>query len=165
MKKIIVMCVFLTMTVGLLFSAELKFALVDTERVYNASKEKQTAQNILEKEANDLNKQLEKKYNEVMSFEQSFREQAAFLSQEEGKKKQQELMTKQEEFNKLRGELNQKLARREAELMKPIFDKIRSIVTNLRKERGLDVIFDKSVTLSANDDLDMTDIVIERVNK
>jgi len=165
MKKGIILCAVLALAAGFAFSAELKFAFVDTERVYNASKEKQTAESVFEKEATEMQKQLESKYNELVSLNQKLKEQAAFLSQEEGQKKQQELMEKQDAFNRLRSEMAQKLERRKAELMKPIFEKIRSIVTNIRKEKGLDVVFDKSVTISSADELDLTDLVIERINK
>ncbi len=165
MKKTLLMIVMTGLLAGTAFSQALNIAFVDTERVYNASKEKQSAEAIFTKEAEEMQKQLETKYNELVNLNQKLREQAAFLSQEEGEKKQQELIQKQEAFNQMRSEMLSKSERRKAELMKPILEKIKSVVSNVRKEKGYDVVFDMAVVISGDDKLDITDVVIERVNK
>lgn len=163
MKRAVALMVLLC-AVTLVYAQTLKIAFVDVERVFQSSKEKVMAEDIFKKEAQDAQKKVEDAYKTLMEQGQKFQNEAAFMQKEEQEKKRQELMKKQEEFEKMRNEMSNKVEQRRNELMKPIMTSITTIVTNIRKEKGYDVIFEKSAVISGNDQLDVTDMVIERIN-
>ncbi len=165
-KTILVILTAVVLTAAAFAQAQpVKIGYVDLERVLDASKERQTAESVFGKEAQEMQKQIETEYKNLMTLNQQLQEQAAFLSNEEGKKKQDELMEKQKAFNQMRNEMSAKLERRQAELMKPIIDKVKSVVNNIRKEKKYDFIFEKSAIISVDDSFDITDMVIERINR
>lgn len=164
MKKLILMVVMVSFVV-LGFGRELRIAYVDSQAVYNASKDKQTAEAIYQKEVEKMQKQLEIKYNELLQLNKNLKEQASFLSKEEAQKKQQELLKKQDDFNKLREQLGQKAQKRKVELMKPLLEKIKKVVDEIRIENKYDIVLDKAAVLSGSSALDITDKVIARLNK
>ncbi len=163
MKRVAVMAV-LVCTAVIMYAQGLKIAFVDVERVFQASKEKVKAEEIFKNEAKDAQKKIEDAYKVLMDMGQKFQNEGAFMQKEEQEKKRQELMKKQEEFEKMRNDMSNSLEQRRNDLMKPIMTSITTIVTNIRKEKSYDFILEKSAILSGNDQYDVTDMVIERIN-
>ena len=81
---------------------------------------------------------------------------AAF--QEKARKFEQQMM----ELEKKRREIMEDLTRKEAELLKPIEQTIKTKVDAIAKERGLDVVLDKRFAIYASDATDVTAEVIRR---
>jgi len=163
MKRVAVLLIAIVIATTV-FAQGLKIAFVDIERVFQSSKEKKAAETIFMNEAKEMQKKVEDSYKELIDLNQKFQNESAFLSKEEQQKKKQELITKQEAFEKLRTDMSQKADLRRNELMKPIMTSITTIVTNIRKEKAYDMILDKAAVVSGNDQLEITDQVIERVN-
>ena len=163
MKKLII----LTLIVGLSISfvAAQNLGVVDLQRVFNTSKDAQEAQQVFQKETKNMQQKMKSKYDELLKLQQQIKEQAAFLSDEEVKKKKQELMKKQQEFNKMRDQMMQRSEKRRSELLKPVMEKIKAIVNNIAREKNLDAVFTKEAVIYNKSKLDITDMVIERLNK
>jgi outer membrane protein len=78
--------------------------------------------------------------------------------QDKGKKFEQDVM----ELEKRRRDIVDELAKKEAELLKPIEDSIRTKVEAIAKERGLQLVINRQVAVYASDAVDITAEVIKR---
>ncbi|HMA69855.1 MAG TPA: OmpH family outer membrane protein [Candidatus Mcinerneyibacterium sp.] len=163
MKKIISLFL-IVFLIGTAVVAQ-NIAVVDVAKVYDASNDARKAQSIFQKEAEGMQKQMKSKYDELLQLQKEFKEKAQFLSEKEVEKKKQELMKKQQEFNQLRNKLAQQSESRRQELMKPILEKIKAIVANIAKEKNYDAVINKEAFIYSKDNMDITSMVIERLNK
>ena len=163
MKRVIALMVFLC-AVAAIYAQTLKIAYVDVDRVVQSSKDALKAEEILKKEYQEAQKKLEDAYKSFMEQAQKFQNEAAFMQKEEQEKKRQELVKKQDELEKMRTDTSNQFQQRQNDLMKPIMTAISTIVNNVRKEKGYDVVFRKEIVLSGNDQFDITDVIIERIN-
>ena len=81
--------------------------------------------------------------------------------------KEKEIETKRDEYEQRTQELEQKAQQRQAELVRPIMQKINGIIEQIRAEEGYAMIFDAGnqagVVVAADSSLDLTDKVIARL--
>ena len=149
MKKFLI-AIAAAMLCGLSASAQ-KFALVDMEYIlknipaYEMANEQLNQVSLRwQKEVDDLAKEAENMYKNYQS-------DMVFLTDEQKKTKEEEIVTKEKEVTELRykyfgpeGELFQK----RQSLIKPIQDDIYAAIKKVSEERGYQVIFDRASSQS-----------------
>ncbi|TYB31874.1 MAG: OmpH family outer membrane protein [Candidatus Mcinerneyibacterium aminivorans] len=163
MKKLIMLTLIIGLSLSFVVAQEI--GVVDIQRVFDASKEAQEAQEVFQKETQEMQQQMKSKYDELLKLQKELKEQSAFLSEEEVKKKRQELMQKQQRFNSMREQMMQKSEQRRSELLKPVMEKIKAIVSNISKEKNLKMVVTKEAVIYNDSNFEITDIVIERLNR
>ncbi len=98
----------------------------------------------------------------------AFDRQSVVLSPSDRQDKQEELRQMSQRLNQRRQEVSVRADEREQELMAPFQQRIQRVIEGLRAERNLLMIFDASAPgsnlISADPQLDLTAIVIQRLN-
>ena len=167
MKKIVltlIACVAMSVSA----SAQ-KFALVDMEYIlknipaYEMANEQLNQVSLRwEKEVTDLSKEAETLYK-------NFQSDMVFLTDEQKKKKEQEIVAKEKEASDLKykyfGPQGELFKKRES-LIKPIQDDVYEAIKKVSEERGYQAIFDRASSQSiifASPRIDVRNLVLEKL--
>ena len=133
--------------VGVVAASAQKFALVDMEYILKNVPSYEMANEQLNRLSQRWQKEVEVKGKEAENMYQSYLADKVFLTEDQVKKREQEIVAKEKEATELRykyfgpeGELYQK----RQSLLKPIQDDIYNAVKKLAQERGLQAIFDRA---------------------
>lgn len=121
---------------------------------------------LLSKKQKQFESDLDRKLNEFQNDVEKFREKAATMSMEEGQKKQEELMQKEQNLQKLQEEYSHRLIEEEDKMKKELRTKISSFLAGF-KANDVELIIDNSSGSSVlfyADSLDITSEVIEGLN-
>lgn len=130
---------------------------------YNLYKE--LSEENLKKEENiraTLNSKQRDLEKDAMDFQHKL-ENNAFASRERAEQEQNRIYKKQQEFQALADKLSAELATETQKNMKILADSVQSVLNDVRKEFGYSMIV--SDPLCADESLDITNLVVERLNK
>ena len=146
-------------------SAEQKIVYVDLKFVLNDSQAGKGAQDFLQKtfklnqkKFSDMEKKLKKEETDLLA-------QKTKLSKEEYKKKSDELRKNVVEYQKERRESLEKITTQRSDSRKKLLGKLDPILNTYIEENDISMVIDKKHILGANTDLDITNIIIEKLNK
>jgi len=124
-----------------------KFAMVDMEYVLKNIPAYEMANEQLDQLSQRWQKEVDAKATEAQTMYQNFLSDKVFLTDEQVKKREQEIVAKEKEATELRykyfgpdGELYQK----RQTLLKPIQDDIYNAIKKVAEERGYQAIFDRA---------------------
>ena len=133
--------------VGVVAASAQKFALVDMEYILKNVPSYEMANEQLNQLSQRWQKEVEVKGKEAENMYQSYLADKVSLTEDQVKKREQEIVAKEKEATELRykyfgpeGELYQK----RQSLLKPIQDDIYNAVKKLAQERGRQAIFDRA---------------------
>ena len=158
------------LTMGLVFSAnakEMKVGWIDMQKAIQSSNAGKSAKRGLESEFKRKKAKLESKQKNLKKMSEDLQKKKLALSDKAFMEKQQnlqkEFMKFQEEYRKSQLEIQKK----ESQLTKPILAKIQKAISTIAKEKGYSYVLEKSEqsVMWAKKDLDITDIVIKKINK
>jgi len=123
------------------------------------------AQQTWARELNEYRGEVESLRAELDSLQQAYQQQEEMLSQDARERRQQEIVEKQQELQQRAQELEQRAAQRQQELLNPILADVRSVIEEIRQERGYAMVFDaaSSGLLAADPSLDITEMVVSRL--
>lgn len=145
MKKIVLIMAFAAIAV--LTGHAQKFALVDMEYILKNIPSYEMANEQLNQLSQRWQKEVEQKGKEAENMYQTYLADKVFLTEDQAKKREEEIVLKEKEATELRykyfgpeGELYQK----RQTLLKPIQDDIYNAVKKLAQQRGLQAIFDRA---------------------
>lgn len=146
-----------------------KFALIDMEYILKNVPSYEMANEQLNQLSQRWQKEIENKSKEAENLYQSYLADKVFLTEEQVKKREEEIMAKEKEVTELRykyfgpqGELEKK---RES-LLKPIQDDIYNAVKKLAQERGFQAIFDRASSsniIYASPQIDVSNDVLAKM--
>jgi outer membrane protein len=166
MKKFL----FLIFLFSLLNSQEIKISFIDMERIlkeYEGVKEAQEEVNKLVKGWED---ELLKKKKEIDSLRNLYEKERPSLSEEARIKREREIKIKEEEYKKFLEEVwgkNGKLKEATKRILEPHVSKIQKTIEKIAKDMGYDLVIDisKDVILYSSQKVDITDLVLEELNR
>lgn len=152
------------------WSQELKIGYIDSQRIFANYKGTADAQAKFDKEMAEWKRQAERMRKEIDRLRKELEAQSLMLSEERKREKEQALQSKYIEYQQFVTRIwgpNGEALRRNAELTKPIIDKINVILRKIGKEEGYDFVFDAAEgnVVFARPEFDLTDRVIEELNK
>jgi outer membrane protein len=157
--SIIAVCLLLSFSTTTL--AQQKIAHVDSEAVVAAMSEYKNAQSeleaygkILEKQLVDEQKKAQDYYAEVMKNVQQ-----GLLTPKKQKEEEATLQKMQLDIQEQAAEADQKLAEKEEELTKPLFDKFNAALEKVAAANGFSYIIDIKVALYSKGGEDVTSLV------
>lgn len=160
-------CVFLFLGLPQGFAQEAtKMAYVDLQKALNEVADGKSAKEKLKKEFDAKQKQLDKKQEDVKKLKEDLEAQAMMLSEDARRERAMDLQKKMYELQQLYIQLQGDLSKKEAEATKKIFEKMGKIIEDLGKEKGYDMILERSESsiLYAKPGLDLTDELVRRYN-
>lgn len=150
--------------------AEGKIVYIDSYRIRLEFKEFQDAQAEFNKEVEAWNAEVQEGQDSIDQMEADLAKQSLILSEAKKKEKQQQIddakTTWQQKANEIFGP-NGKAEARNAELTKPLLDKINTVLEQLALENGYDLILDavNGNIAYGKKELDITDRVLEELDK
>lgn len=146
-----------------------KFALIDMEYILKNVPSYEMANEQINQLSQRWQKEIENKSKEAENLYQSYLADKVFLTEEQVKKREEEVVAKEKEVTELRykyfgpqGELEKK---RES-LLKPIQDDIYNAVKKLAQERGFQTIFDRASSsniIYASPQIDVSNDVLAKM--
>lgn len=141
--------------------AQQKIGHIDSEAVIanmpeyiSAKSELETYSKTLEKELEETQKTVQTYYTEVMQ-----KVQKGVLTPKEQKEEEANLQQKQQALQKQASEADQKIAEKEGELTKPIFDKFNAALEKAAKANDFSYIIDIKIAIYSSGGIDATSLV------
>lgn len=168
MKKVVSVC---GIAIVLLFTcqsfAEVKMGYIDMQKAIQSTSTGKAAKKKLEKDFNKKKKELEKMEADLKKMTQDLEKKAAVLSDDVKAKKQSELQREMMKYQKIVGQSQLEIQKKERELTTPIITKLRETIQKIAKKDGYTMILEKSEqsVLWAKKEADLTDKVIKAYEK
>lgn len=139
--------------------------IVDTEAVFAQSKVGQNIRSQFEEQAKKLRAEGKKTDDALQADAKKLTEERALLSQEDLKKKVQDLQKREAEFQQSMQQKSQALQLGLQRANAKVEAALRPIFAEVLKEKGGTVLFDQSVVLAGGADLDISAEVLKRLNE
>ena len=150
-----------------LLGAAQKYACVNTEYILANIPDYTRAQTQLNKQAENLQKEVEAKFQEIDRLYKTYHQEAYLLPDNLKHKREEEIAAKEREAKELQtryfgpgGDLD----RKRAELMKPIQDRVYNAIERIANEKNYAFILDKSgsaTLLFVSAKYDVSDLVLD----
>tara|TARA_B100000579_G_scaffold324647_1_gene274428 strand:- start:13 stop:540 length:528 start_codon:yes stop_codon:yes gene_type:complete len=138
---------------------------VDFKYILNESKAGKEAQIYLKKKLTNGIKQLKDKEKAIQKAEKKIIEQKKLLSAEEYKKKVTDLRNQVASLQKERNNLMDSVAKQRAKAKSELLKNLNPIIQDYMKEKKIRMVIDKKGILLADENLDLTQEIIELLNK
>ena len=148
------------------FAQGLKIGYVDLQRALNEVDEGKKAKKRLKKDFEKKQAALNKQQEKLKEMQKELETGGMMLSEEAKRQKAMEFQKGMYELQQTYMKLQGELAQDEAKATKKIFDKMGVIIEEIAKEKGVDLVLERteSAVLYAKDDMDMTGELIKRYN-
>ncbi len=167
MKKIVFT---LLLLVGVAFSSTAqKYAFVDTKYILENIPEYKTAQKQLDDQAEQWQKEIEAKYQEIEKKYKAFQQEQILLPEETKRQRQEEIIELERKAKSLQKKyfgVEGELFKKREELIEPIQDKIYKAIKAMAKDKDYDFVLDKgknSNILFANPKYDKSDVILKKL--
>ena len=146
-------------------SAEQKIVYMDMKYILNMSKAGKGAQEFLQKSFRDNQEKINKKEKDLQKEEKDLLAKKTILSQEEYKKKSDDLRKKIQAYQAERRAAVDTVAKQRAEARQKLLKELDPILKNYIEKNDVSMILDiKSVNLG-NASFDITNIIVDQLNK
>jgi len=164
-------CVFFATTVALiLFISSVAFGqgltrvgLIDLQRCLQESMEGKRTTEVLKQKKADLQRELDKKQQEVLELRREFEKQSMMLSMDAQESKRKTVERKARELEYYLQDLNEEMARAQEREKKRIFDELGTVIEKIGSDGRHAIILEKRAggVLYHNKAVDITDQVIK----
>jgi len=149
---------------------ELKIGYIDSQRIRDGYKEFAEAQTKFDKEVAEYQKQDQAKRAQLDSLIRAFETQSLLLSDTKKKEKQAEIDAKKEEYRKFFEDTfgpDGLLEKKNAEMTKPLLDKINAVLEKIAVQENYAYIFDavNANIAYAKPQYDLTEKVLQELQK
>jgi outer membrane protein len=145
--------------------ADQKLVTLDMKYVLNNSKAGKEAQDFLKKSLLDNNKKFSDIENNLKKEETNLLEKKNILSKEEYQKKADTLRKKVIDYQSQRRTALDKVANQRTKARQTLLKTIDPILNTYIQENDISIVIDKKFVLGGRTDLDITDSIIEKLNK
>jgi len=150
----------LCILVGVSFAAE-KFAYVDLSRIFSEYNKTKNFDKVLTDKENVYSTEREKKVNEIKVFQ----DKLGLLSDKEKDSRKAELESKVKSFQDYDRQKQTDLRKEQDEKMKEILKDIEDAVKQYSEKEGYTLVFNDRVLVYQNKNLEITDKIIDILNK
>ena len=146
-------------------SAEQKIAYLDMKFVLNNSKAGKGAQDYLQKSFKENQQKFLDEENALKKKENDLLAQKTILTKKEYQKKSDDLRKKVIDYQSQRRTALEKITSQRAEARQKLLEKLDPIMKAYIKENDISLIIDRKNVLIGNANLDITNIIVEKLNK
>jgi len=149
------------------FAEEIRVGVVDMQKAIQSVEAGKKAKSQLEKEFNARKKDLQAEESSLKKMGEEFRKQSLALTDDARRKKQAELQERILKFQELTQRSQQEIQQKEQELTQPIVVKLRTVISDLAKQKGYTVVLEKNdnMVLYSLEKDDLTNEVVTIFNK
>jgi outer membrane protein len=146
---------------------DLKIGLVDMQQALQSVDSGKKAKAQLESEFNKRKKEIQSEEASIKKMTEEFKKQSLVMSDEAKAKKQAEIQEKIMKYQELTARSQAEIQQKEQELTRPLITKLRSVIADVAKKKGYNMILEKSDTnvLFSQDKDDLTEEVVKGFNK
>ncbi len=144
MKHIKFILIALLMGLGIQAQAQQKIAHIDIQKVLAEMPEYKQAQAELKQLYQTYQKEFEQMQKEYYDKLQKYQQEAGQVTQEENQRRAQELQQMEKSILEAQQRIQEDLAKKEAEKMKNIQDKLMKAIEAVAAEKGYDYVLDSS---------------------
>ncbi len=147
--------------------SETTIGLINLQKVLSTIKEGKAVNDKLKKSFDDKKATLTKEEDKIKKAQEEYMKQAALLSAEAKRKKEAELQQTIIALQKKTMEYQKEISELEANMKKPILDKVKDIVEAISEEAKVDFTVEVSTSpvVYAKTKKDLTDLVIAAYDK
>ncbi len=154
---------------GMAYKVDLKIGYVHSTKIFAENSEAIEAQKKIEAEQQQIQQQYQLKQEGFQKKVKQFENQSLMLSDAKKAEFQKELQDMQVEiynFEQQNFGTGGALEARWQDMMRPVVDKVQVAIDKIGAEQSYDIIFDtkNGLLLYANDEYDITDVVLEELN-
>jgi len=167
MKKLIMS---LCLLAGIAFAGNAqKFAMVDMEYIMKNIPTYETANEQLNQVSKKWQTEVETQMQDVQKMYKNYQTEIVFLSEDMKVKREEEIVAKEKAVQELKRSYfgpEGELFKKRQSLMKPIQDEVYTAIQELSKEKDLELVFDKSSSVSVlftSAKLDVSDAVLQKL--
>ncbi len=165
MKKLIVITFLLALGQSALAApdkAATRVALIKMQEAIKDTKDGKKAEGTLRKEIDDRQKKLQAEGQKIQGMMEELRKQGAVLDEKARAEKEAAIQKLVMGFEESKMRNQQEFQKRDQEISEPIIKKLRSIVSEVAKEKGYTLVIDTNSVVYAETSDDITDEVIKR---
>ena len=145
--------------------AEQKIVMLDMTFVLNESKAGKGAQDFLKKSFTDNQKKFVEIEKSLKKEESDLLEKKNILTKDEYNKKTDSLRKKVIDYQSQRRSSLDKIATQRVKSRETLLQKLTPILDSYMKENNISLIIDKKNTLGGNPEIDITKVIVEKLNK
>ena len=144
-----------------------RFGLIDLQRCLQESMEGKRTTELLKRKKAELQRQLDKKQQELLELRREFEKQSMMLSMDAQESKKRDVERKARELEYYFQDLNEDMARAQEREKKRIFDELGTVIEKMGSKGDYAIILEKRAggVLYWNKAIDITDQVIEAYDK
>jgi len=146
-------------------AAEMKIAVVDTQRAVMETEDGLRTQATLKKHFDKRQRELDDKQAALQKEREDIEKQKDVLSKAALQTRIDKWQRDMAELQTVFVEYNKELQKKQSELTQPIFQKTMGIIRRLATQNGYDLVVDKQSVPYNRSDLDLTDRVITEYNQ
>ncbi len=121
-----------------------KIAHIDVQKIMVEMPEFKAGQAELKKLYATYQKEFKEMQDAYQAKLQKYQTEAKTVSEQENQRRVKELMAMEKNIAKAQQDIQQEAQKKEAELMKPIQDKLLKAIKDVAKEKGYEYVFDSS---------------------
>ena len=150
------------------FAQTLKIGYADANYILSLLPESKQVQSDLASHEKMLQSRLEAKYKDYQTKLAAYQQGAATMDEAIRKDKENELIGLQQSIQEFEGEAQNSIAKKQTDLLQPLFTKIGNAIEAVAKENNYDFIFSAGaqgvdVLLYAKEDKDATALVLKKL--
>ncbi len=140
----------------------INISFIDLQMAFNSHYDTKKAKEELQKDIEAGNLEIKIKEKEIISLQEELKKP---LSEETKTRKEATMQAKIEALQAYQQEATENLAKKRKELEDGINIKIRLIISEIAKEKKIDLVLDKDSVVYGEDSLDITNEVIKRIKE
>ncbi|MDI6781560.1 MAG: OmpH family outer membrane protein [bacterium] len=161
---VMVSAMFLTCFAGYV-KAEVNIGLVDTKSVFENHPKAKTARESMEQDIAKFQDTFQAKQEEIKALKEKLDSTALLLSDEEKEKQKKVINDKIADIMNYKEDVSAEIEANEQRLTKEIVDDIYAAISEIAKNKNLQLVIEKGSTLYAATGLDLTNDVMEMIEK
>lgn len=139
--------------------------IIDVDKIMNESLVMRDIQSKIEKKEDEYQKQVQKKRGELESEQKRIEGKKNILSKEAFEKEAESFEKKLDELKTFIDKKQNSLKKSSMEAMSKVNEKVRDIIDEIAKEKKLEVVIAAGQTLYYENNLDITEEVLQKLNK
>jgi outer membrane protein len=144
--------------------AEIKIAVIDTQRALLESEEAKQLMQSAQEDLKDDQSQLQTLGQQIQSLQEQFQKDAEVMSEGDRRARQKEIEDKQIDFEFQRNKLQKAINDRRQELAQQMVPKLEGVLKDLTEQEKYDVILERNALLYADPKHDITKRVTDMLN-
>ncbi len=121
-----------------------KIAHINVQKIMTEMPEFKAGQAQLKKLYATYQKEFKEMQDAYQAKLKKYQDESKTVSEQENQKRVKELMAMEKNISKSQQEIQQEAQKKEADLMKPIQEKLMKAIKDVAKEKGYDYVFDSS---------------------